>query len=65
MIDDEDLPRKKSDAPVPRKLEGLSQEDLNDYLSYLDGEIQRTRDYLNSKSSMVAAAQALFGKKLS
>ena len=63
MLDEDDLPRKKTDGPLPRKLEGLSQEELTAYIAYLESETERVRDRLNSKSHMLAAAQALFGKK--
>ncbi len=60
-MDEEDLePRKPKKQFEPLKLEGLSEEDLNEYLLHLRGEIGRTEAQLAAKRSMRGAAEAAF-----
>jgi uncharacterized small protein (DUF1192 family) len=62
MFDEEDRPKPKA-ALLPRKLEGLSREDLREYLDFLAEEKNRTEHALHAKSGMEAAAAALFKSK--
>ena len=59
LFDEEDLPKPKN-ALVPRKLQGLSREDLGEYLDYLAAEKIRTETAMNAKGGFEAAAAALF-----
>ena len=59
MFDEDDRPKPK-DALLPRKLEGLSREDLHDYLDWLASEKERTEAALKAKGSFEAAAASLF-----
>ncbi len=60
-MDEHDLePRKPKKLFQPLKLEGLSEEDLNEYLVHQRGEIGRTEAQLEAKRSMRGAADAAF-----
>ncbi len=60
-MDEDDLePRKPKKLFEPLKIEGLSEEDLNEYLVHLRGEIGRTEAQLEAKRSMRGAADAAF-----
>jgi uncharacterized small protein (DUF1192 family) len=59
MFDEEDLPKPKPGLQ-PRKLEGLSREDLQEYLDFLAQEKHRAEEALKAKTSIEAAAAALF-----
>ncbi len=60
-MDEDDLePRKPKKLFEPLKLEGLSEEDLDEYLVHLRGEIGRADAQLEAKRSMRGAAAAAF-----
>lgn len=59
MFDEDDRPKPKN-ILQPRKLEGLSREDLHEYLEWLASEKERTESALKAKGSFEAAAAALF-----
>ena len=57
----EDLePRKQ--PPKPKDLSGWSVDELNDYIARLQGEIERARASIASKTSHRAGAEAFFKK---
>lgn len=56
---DEELPKKK-DAPEPRNLERLSIGELNEYIIWLEGEIERTKQDIKRKDAASAAASTFF-----
>lgn len=59
LFDEEDRPAPKPGLQ-PRKLEGLSREELREYLDYLDSEKLRAAEALSAKNQMEAAAASLF-----
>jgi len=60
MEDEDDLP-KKSDWQ-PKNLTALSIDQLEDYISVLEGEIARVRTDIAAKRSKRGAAEAIFKK---
>jgi uncharacterized small protein (DUF1192 family) len=62
MFLDEDLPKKKSDAPTPRNLESMSVAELHEYIAWLKGEIVRTEADIKKKQAASAAADGFFKK---
>ena len=56
---DEDWSRPK---PVhePAKLEGLSLEELEEHLTFLENEIDRCRDMIRTKEGARSSAEAVF-----
>ena len=60
MEDEDDLP-KKSDWQ-PKNLEALSIDQLEDYISVLEGEIARVRADIVAKQSDLSAAESIFKK---
>lgn len=62
MFESED-DRPKPKAPgLPRLLEPLSIEEMEDYLAELDAEIARVRQEIDRRGLKRGAAEALFGK---
>jgi uncharacterized small protein (DUF1192 family) len=59
LFDEEDRPKPKPGL-VSRKLEGLSREDLKEYMEFLDREKARAAEALSAKTQMEAAAASLF-----
>ncbi len=62
MIDDENEPRFKKNAPqtFPRVLEGLSVAAMEEYLGDLEAERQRVKLEIDTRGGHKAAAEALF-----
>lgn len=60
MEDEDDLPRKTDWQP--KNLEALSIDQLEDYISVLEGEITRVRADIAAKRSDLGAADAFFKK---
>ena len=61
IVDDEDdLPRKT--GWQPKDLTALSIDQLEDYISVLEGEIARVRADITAKRSNLGAAEAAFKK---
>jgi uncharacterized small protein (DUF1192 family) len=60
MEDEDDLP-KKLDWQA-KNLEALSVDQLEDYISVLEGEIARVRIDISAKRSDLGAAEAIFKK---
>lgn len=58
-VDDLEPLRRK---PKPRDLDGLSIEELNDYVANMEAEIRRVREKIAAKQSHTSAAAALFRK---
>ena len=60
MEDEDDLPKKLDWQP--KFLEALSIDQLEDYISILEGEIARVRTDIAAKRSDLGAAEAFFKK---
>jgi uncharacterized small protein (DUF1192 family) len=60
MDDEDDLPKKLDWQP--RNLESLSIDQLEDYISVLEGEIARVRADIAAKRTDLGAAEAIFKK---
>lgn len=60
MEDEDDLPRKLDWQP--KNLEPLSIDQLEDYISVLEGEISRVRADMAAKQSDLGAAESIFKK---
>ena len=60
MEDEDDLPRKV--GWEPKNLEPLSIDQLEDYISVLEGEIARVRSDMETKKAKIGAAEAFFKK---
>ena len=60
MEDEDDLPRKLDWQP--KNLEPLSIDQLEDYISVLEGEIARVRGDIATKRAKLGAAEAFFKK---
>lgn len=60
MDDEEDLPKKV--GWKPKDLTTLSIDQLEDYITVLEGEIARVRDDIAAKRSSIGAAEAAFKK---
>ncbi len=58
MEDEDDLPRKLDWQP--KNLEPLSIDQLEDYISVLEGEISRVRADMAAKQSDLGAAESIF-----
>lgn len=58
----DDAPPKKKDEPEPRNLERLSLTELEEYIRWLETEIQRVRDDIRRKSGQKQLAENLFKK---
>jgi len=56
---DEDLPKPKV-TEFPRNLEALSIEDLEHYITQLEGEIERVRGDIKAKKASRDAAASVF-----
>lgn len=61
MFDDEDRPNTK-DQSFPRKLDALSIDGLQDYISELEAEIARVREEISKKEQLNVAASKFFKK---
>jgi uncharacterized small protein (DUF1192 family) len=64
-MDDEDLPRRRSDelaALTKQPLGPLSMDELADRIAVLEAEIARTREHMASAGAQRSAAEALFKK---
>jgi uncharacterized small protein (DUF1192 family) len=64
-MDDEDLPRRRSDelaALTRQSLDPLSQDELVDRIAVLEAEIARTKAQMAAASAQKSAAEALFKK---
>lgn len=60
MFFEEDLPKKK-DAPEARKLDRLSIDELQEYVEWLEGEIERTKaDITRKRAAGSFAAENFF-----
>lgn len=59
MFDDDDLPKPKND-PAPRNLTTLSIDELDAYVIWLRGEIERTEADKQRKQAATGAAAKLF-----
>ncbi len=59
MFLDDDLPKKKNE-PEPLNLENLSIEELQEYIVWLESEIERTRQDITRKQSAGSAAEQFF-----
>ncbi len=60
-MDDDDLePRKRKKLFTPAKLDGVSDEDLAEYLGHLKAEIERVEAQRQAKNAMRGAADAAF-----
>jgi uncharacterized small protein (DUF1192 family) len=65
MMDDEDLPRRRSDelaALTRQSLDPLSQDELIDRITVLEAEIARTKAHMAAAGAQRSAAEALFKK---
>jgi uncharacterized small protein (DUF1192 family) len=63
MMDDEDLPCRRSDelaALTRQNLDPLSQDELADRIAVLEAEIARTRAQIAAARAQRSAAEALF-----
>ncbi|MBT5051501.1 MAG: DUF1192 domain-containing protein [Rhodospirillaceae bacterium] len=60
MEDEDDLPRKLDWQP--KNLEPLSIDQLEDYVSVLEGEIARVRTDMAAKQTKLQAAESIFKK---
>ena len=60
MEDEDDLPRKLDWQP--KNLEPLSVDQLEDYITVLEGEIARVRADMATKRSGLQAAESVFKK---
>lgn len=58
---DDDLPVKKP-SEFPRKLDGVSISDLENYIAELEGEIMRVREDIARKKASQQAADSFFKK---
>ncbi|MDX2210719.1 MAG: DUF1192 domain-containing protein [Sphingopyxis sp.] len=64
-MDDEDLPRRRSDeltALTKQTLDPLSVDELNDRIAVLEAEIARTKAHMAAASAFKTDAEALFKK---
>ncbi len=64
-MDDEDLPRRRSDeltALTKQSLGPLSVDELNDRIAVLEAEIARTKAHIAAADAQKSAAEALFRK---
>ncbi len=64
-MDDEDLPRRRSDeltALTKQALDPLSVDELNDRIAVLEAEIARTKAHIAAAGAQKSAAEALFRK---
>ncbi len=59
-MDDDLEPRKSKKLFEPLRFDGLSDEDLTDYLAHLKAEIERVEAQRQAKSAMRGAAKAAF-----
>ena len=60
MFIDDDLPKHKQPEPVPRKLEGKSVSQLQEYRAELVEEIAKIDAEIASRDKVKAAAEGLF-----
>ena len=64
-MDDEDLPRRRSDelaALTKQALDPLSVDELADRIAVLEAEIARTKAHIAAAGAQKSAAEALFRK---
>lgn len=62
-MDDDDLPRRRSDeltALTKQLLDPLSVDDLNDRIAVLEAEVARTKAHMAAAASFKSSAEALF-----
>ncbi|MEE8507250.1 MAG: DUF1192 domain-containing protein [Kiloniellales bacterium] len=60
-MDIEDLePRKAQAEPIPKKLDDMGIDELEEYLAELNAEAARVRAEIEGKKSYMAGAEALF-----
>lgn len=59
MFEDE-LPKKKPTSEFPRKLDGMSIDELQDYINDLKGEIDRVQGDITKKKASQDAAASIF-----
>lgn len=57
---DEELPMKKKTSEFPKKLDGVSISDLNEYIIELETEIQRVQSDIERKKASQLAADTFF-----
>lgn len=60
MFLDDDLPKHKQPEPFPRKLEGKSVTQLDEYKQELLAEIQKIDDAIAARGDARSAAEKLF-----
>ena len=60
-MDLDDLPKPKNDGGMPRNLENLSIEELDNYIQELKDEIKRCEDDIAAKQATKTAADEVFG----
>lgn len=60
MFDEDDLPKRKEAEPFPRKLEGKSVSQLQEYRAELVEEIAKIDAEIKKRGSVKAAAESLF-----
>lgn len=60
MFLDEELPRKITDAPVPRALKPLSVEMMREYIAWLHEEITRVEHEIMERQAIKNSAELLF-----
>ena len=60
-MDVEELePRKKKEATMPRKLDDMGIDEMEEYLVELNAEAERVRAEIESKKNYMAGAEELF-----
>jgi len=59
VMEEEDLPRKKDDF-TPRVLDTMSIDQLSNYIEVLNEEMQRVRNEIAKKSTLMQEAESLF-----
>lgn len=60
MFEDEDLPRHKLPQPFPRKLEGMSVAQMNEYKAELQAEIAKIDVEIEKRGGVRSVAEKLF-----
>ena len=60
MFIDDDLPKHKLPQPFPRKLEGKSVSQMQEYRAELVEEIAKVDEEIKKRGSVKAAAEGLF-----
>ncbi len=60
MFLDDDLPKKISDAPVPRVLKPLSVGMMHEYIAWLHEEVARVEQEITQRNAIKHSAELLF-----